>query len=119
MQKNLVLNQVTLCADGSIGLQWLKQIIDDDGSVIFNEPHRSIVDFDGDANAQLDAVFAHLDQMKFKTTNPMRQRMKRIVNAVDAIGQGDTEITSARQAKIDAKAAALAAQVAATDAKVK
>lgn len=62
--RNVILNQITLCADGSVGVQLMKQIIDD-GEVIFQEPHRTVVDCFGDVEAQMAAVNAHLAKMGF------------------------------------------------------
>jgi hypothetical protein len=115
MSRNVILNQITLCADGSIGLQWYKQVTDDDGTVAHSEPHRSVVDFDGDINAQMDAVFAHLDAMKFKTNNQTRNRMKKLVRDIDTLARADTDITARRQAKIDEKARLAAEEQAKAD----
>lgn len=62
--RNIVLNQVTLCADGSIGIQLLKQIVDN-GEVLFSEPHRTMVDCFGDVGEQITAVNLHLIQMGY------------------------------------------------------
>ena len=43
MFKRSVLNQITQCADGSIHLRFLKQVVDDDGAVIASVPHRAVV----------------------------------------------------------------------------
>ncbi|MBT1154379.1 hypothetical protein J1C56_02110 [Aminobacter anthyllidis] len=65
MHKLTVLNQITLCADGSIGLQLLKQVINDDGTVFFSEPHRSVVDPDMEPGNQMVAVNEHLAEMGY------------------------------------------------------
>lgn len=110
MLKNLILNQITLCADGSIGIQWLKQVLDPDtGEVLSSEPHRSVVDFDGDVDAQVDAVKADLDARGYRMVG---NKMKQLIKKIDAIGKADAEITARRQAKIDLKAAAEAAKAA-------
>lgn len=103
--KQIILNQVTLCADGSIGLQWLKLVVDPDAKeVLMREPHRSIVEFDGDVEAQIKEVSDHLQTMGYPgVTEAMIAR----VRAVDAVGRGDPEIEAVRAAKIEAKAAAL------------
>lgn len=96
--KSVVLNQITLCADGTIGLQWLKLVTDPEtGEVLFSEPHRSVVDFDGDVDTTMDAVQAHLDQMGFRGLN---NKMKQLVKNIDAIGRADPDITARRDAKI-------------------
>lgn len=65
MHKRTVLNQITLCADGSIGLQLMKQVIEDDGTIFFSEPHRSVVDPDVEPGNQMMAVNAHLAEMGY------------------------------------------------------
>lgn len=103
--KRLILNQVTLCADGSIGLQWLKQFVDaDTGEVLFSEPHRSVVDFDGDIDAQTTAITAHLQSMGYPAADTaMIDRVK----AIDAVARSDAAIEAARAEKIAIKEALL------------
>lgn len=99
--KKLVLNQVTLCADGSIGLQWLKQVLDPDtGEVLFSEPHRSIVPIDGDVDAQVAHVSAHFQRMGYGQVDA--DELARI-KAVDAVGRADQNIESMRREKIEAQ----------------
>lgn len=107
MPRQLLLNQITLCADGSLGIQWLKQVTEN-GEILVLEPHRTVIDIDqGDSNAQFDAVFAQLDALGYKTTNPQRNRMKRLVNDILTMGRADSEIAARRQAKLAERAAAL------------
>lgn len=42
MHKRSILDQVVLCADGSMHLRFLKQVVDDDGTVIASIPHRVV-----------------------------------------------------------------------------
>lgn len=42
MQKRSVLDQILLCADGSVQMKFLKQVVDDDGTIIASIPHRAI-----------------------------------------------------------------------------
>lgn len=65
MYKRTVLNQITLCADGSIGLQLMKQVVEDDGTVFFSEPHRSVVDPDVEPGNLMIAVNEHLAEMGY------------------------------------------------------
>lgn len=103
MPKTLVLSQITLCADGSIGLQWLKQITDpDDGSILSAEPHRAVVDFDGDVETVMTQALMHLRDMGFPT--PVGSHMVALVKKIDAAAQTDHAITTARSAKIRARA---------------
>lgn len=107
MPKQLILNQITLCADGSIGLQWLKQVTDPDtGVVLFSEPHRSVIDFDGDPDATWTSVATHLQQMGYPVP-PTKGKV--LLKKILALGLADPDILAKRQAKIDAKAAAIAA----------
>lgn len=62
--RNVTLDQITLCADGSIGLKFMKQIVDD-SDVLMSEPHRSAIDPLGDVAAQMAAVDAHLKAMGY------------------------------------------------------
>lgn len=42
MYKRSLLDQVLLCADGSVHLKFLKEVVEDDGTVISSVPHRAI-----------------------------------------------------------------------------
>lgn len=43
MFKRSILDQITLCADGCVHLKFLKQVVDDDGTVIASDIHRAFV----------------------------------------------------------------------------
>jgi hypothetical protein len=64
IMRSTKLNQITLCADGSIGLQLLKMIADGD-NVISKEPHRVVIQPDELAEDVLSYVNPHLEQMGF------------------------------------------------------
>lgn len=101
--KQLILNQITLCADGSIGLQWMKLVVDNEAKeVLMREPHRSIVDFDGDVRVQMQEVSDHLQAMGYPVVT---EAMIHRVLAIDAVGRADPEIEALRAAKVEAKAA--------------
>lgn len=101
--RQLLLNQVTLCSDGSIGLQWLKLFVDPDTKeVLMSEPHRSVVDFDGDIDQQMGAVSAHLQGMGYPAITP---DMVALVRKVDFVGRTDERIEATRNYKIAVKAA--------------
>lgn len=107
--KILVLNQITLCADGSIGIQWLKQVLDPDtGEILFSEPHRTAVDFDGDADLQIDEVSKGLQAMGY---GAVTAKMRTLIKRVDGLGKSDDAINARRDAKISAKAEARAEEV--------
>ncbi|MBZ9759348.1 hypothetical protein LB553_00390 [Mesorhizobium sp. CA8] len=65
MQKTAVLDQTTLCADGSIDIKFLKVITDDGGNVLFSKPHRTAVDALGSVDDQIAAVNIHLAELGF------------------------------------------------------
>ena len=69
MHRTVILNQVTLCADGSIALQMLKQVINDDGTVFASEPHRTALDPDTEVSGQMSAVNAHPAAMGWPAVN--------------------------------------------------
>lgn len=97
MSKRLLLNQVTLCSDGSIGLQWLKQVIDaESGEVEFSEPHRTFVGYSGDIRQQWDAAADHLEQMGYP--RPDDSQFAR-VQKIDAVGRTDLAIEAERGRK--------------------
>jgi hypothetical protein len=106
MPRTISLNEITLRSDGSIRVEWLKQIADD-GEVVASEPHSTVVDFDGNYEAQLDAVFADLDAKKFRIPGASRNRMKRLVKALDDLARADDEITAKRALRVAEKKAAL------------
>lgn len=111
MSKRLSLNQITLCADGSIGLQWLKQVIDpDSGEVLFSEPHRTVVEFDGDVKSQIDAAIDHLEGMGYRADRAEKARHVALVKKVDGVGKGDDAINAVRAEKIARRAAQVAAE---------
>lgn len=98
MHKKLTLNQTTLCADGSIGLQWLKQVVDETtGEVMLSEPHRSIIDIDADIDEQVANVSNHLVSMGYP---PVSTAMLARIKATDSIGKEDAEIIAARAQKL-------------------
>lgn len=99
MPKQIVLNQITLCADGSIGLQWLKQIIDE-GQVASTAPHRSVIEFDGIVEDQMAVVSEHLQSLGYPAIS---QDQIDLVKAVDGVGRANPSIEAERRAKISAK----------------
>lgn len=63
MKKQTVVNQIEITATGHIQVRMCKQVLDDDGSVIFSEYHRTSVECGGDVVAQMSAVNDHLAEM--------------------------------------------------------
>lgn len=116
--RNIVLNQITLCADGSIGIQLLKQVIDN-GEVLFSEPHRTVVDCFGDVTEQVAAVNEHLASMGYPAVpDEGVQRIEAL-----RVVQNMSPVVKARMAEVKAEreqeeaAAAIRAQVEANLAK--
>ena len=60
MKKQVILNQITLSADGSTNIQFMKQIVDDDGTILSSIPHRRVVSKGEDVQASLNEVTDHL-----------------------------------------------------------
>lgn len=98
------LNQITLYGDGTIGVQWLKQMHDENGQLLFSEPHRTAVAPDGDIDTQLDAVFAHLDVLGYPCGGEGQTRMRALAYKIDAAAREDTEIEATRAASASAPA---------------
>lgn len=108
--KDYVLNQMTLCADGSIGIQWLKRVVDDaTGEVLFAEPHRTVVDFDGDVDAQIAGAVDHLNRMGYRVSPDEASRQSGLLRKIKKLGDGDAVINAVRLQKIQQRAAAKAA----------
>ena len=60
MKKQVILNQITLFADGSTNLQFLKQIIDDDGTILSEIPHRRALAVGDDVQANINDISTSL-----------------------------------------------------------
>lgn len=65
LEKRTVLDRIEIeCSTGRVFFKALKQVVDE-GSVLFSEPHRSVVEVGEPVSAQLDAVNDHLQEMGF------------------------------------------------------
>ena len=105
MAKNIEFSNVTLCLDGSLMIKLDKQITDPNtGDVVFSQPHRTIVDFDGDVDAQIVVVEAHLASLGYGN---IPNRVVNLIKKIDVAAKADARIEAERQAK---KAARLAAE---------
>jgi len=96
MPRKILLNQVTLCADGSIGVQLLKQVIEG-GEIVAQEPHRFSIDFEFDTVAQIEEVSKHLASMGYPE---LTASMVDMIKKIDRIGLNDPSISAVREAKI-------------------
>lgn len=105
MTKNIEFLNVTLCGDGSLMIKLDKQITDPDtGEVVYSQPHRTVVDFDGDVDVQIAAVEAHLASLGY---SKVPNRVVNLIKKIDTAAKADARIEAVRQAK---KAARLAAE---------
>lgn len=83
MEKKSVLDQIILCADGKMYLRFLKQIVDDDGTVIMSEPYRAavaswqnpadVIAFVGERLGLKHAPVSQEDKDWFESVSPMRK----------------------------------------------
>ncbi|MER9164410.1 hypothetical protein [Mesorhizobium sp. M0715] len=108
MQKEILLDQVTLCADGSVGIKLFKRVLNDDGSVLFSEPHRTSVDVLVEVNDQVALVNSHLEQMGFPHVPDSATAM---VTKLVKLHRADPAV-KARRELVKSNRSALAAQVA-------
>lgn len=109
MAKRIAFSNMTLCSDGSMQIKFVKQIIDPDtGEVIHEEPHRTVVDFDGDVDLQLEAVSRHLKQMKYPGVSA---KVRALIKAADAVIRSDDDVQERRAQKIAMKAALMQSAV--------
>ena len=101
--RKLILSKTTLCGDGSIEIQWMKQVLDPEtGEVLFSEPHRTAVDLEGDIDTQMAAVSADMIRRGYGDVPSSHiARLKKL----DAIGRADSEIVSTRVAAIASRRA--------------
>lgn len=60
MHKQTVLDQIEISRDGTINLRFAKEVVDDDGTVISSEWHRTVCPPGTDVDAQIAAVNQHL-----------------------------------------------------------
>lgn len=60
MHKQTVLDQIEITRDGTIGLRFAKEVVDDDGTVISKEWHRTALPPGTDIDGQMEAVNNHL-----------------------------------------------------------
>lgn len=64
MKKQTVIDQVEIKADGVVQVRFFKQVIDDDGTVLSQDFHRTSIMPGQDVDAQMVAVNNHLVSMK-------------------------------------------------------
>lgn len=64
MKKQSVIDQIEILRDGNIQVRMALEILDDDGTVLSKAYHRTAMPPGHDINAQMNAVNAHLGQMR-------------------------------------------------------
>lgn len=79
--REIKLDQITFCADGSVGIRLLKQFVDN-GEVLFSEPHRTVVEPLGDVSEQVAVVNAHLAGMGFPALPVTAQKLVEDLRAI-------------------------------------
>lgn len=66
MQKRTIIDRIEIDPQtGDIGVRLRKQVVDDDGKVLANEPHRVMLEADTDAADAVGRVNVHLGMMGF------------------------------------------------------
>lgn len=60
MHKQTVIDQIEITRDGSVQIRMAKEVIDDDGSVLSQEWHRTSLPPGGDIDLQMATVNEHL-----------------------------------------------------------
>lgn len=97
--REIKLDQITFCADGSVGIRLLKQFVDN-GEVLFSEPHRTVVEPLGDVAEQVAVVNAHLAGMSFPAIPSSALKLVEDLRAIhledDAVKARVAEIRIAR-----------------------
>lgn len=64
MQKRTIIDQIEIQPQtGIIGVRMRKQVIDDDGTVLVSDYHRTVIEAGTDPAAQMAAVNVHLGMM--------------------------------------------------------
>lgn len=64
MEKKTVIDQIELRRDGTIGVRFLKLLVDDDGSEVDLGYHRTSIEADTNVDDQMAVVNAHLVNLK-------------------------------------------------------
>lgn len=62
--RTIRLGQIEMRSNGSVGVKLMKQV-EEDGEVLFSEPHRTEILQGGDVDAQMDVVNQHLEAMGY------------------------------------------------------
>jgi hypothetical protein len=65
ISKQVVVDLIEIARDGSIGVRFAKQIIDDDGELLGSQPHRVLLTPGDDLDSVMAKVNSHLPLLKF------------------------------------------------------
>jgi hypothetical protein len=60
MHKQTVLDRIEVERDGTINLRFAQEVVDDDGSIIKSEPHRTVCAPGTDVDAHIVAISEHI-----------------------------------------------------------
>lgn len=63
MKKQISINQIEITQPGHIQVRLVKQVVEDDGTVVSQDYHRTTIECGGDVAAQMKAVNDHLATM--------------------------------------------------------
>lgn len=97
--KKLLLDQVSLNADGSIDVKFLKVLTDPDtGEVLLVEPNREKVGAGSDVATIIDDKLTALATKGYSADEESADRIRLILEQVEDIAEGDPEISAVREA---------------------
>ena len=84
--KNSFVKQVEINSGGGMRISVYKQIMDDElvdsDKLIFEEPHRIMIDLDDDFNIVIEANNRHLEQMGYPAIDPLELELATKMRAV-------------------------------------
>jgi hypothetical protein len=104
MHKSVTLDQVTFYADGSVAVEWKRQIIDDDGtSLATGDTIRAHAGAGGDILAEIDATLASLAQGRFTIGGKERARLSSLVESMNGLFQADEDVAVRRAVRVKEK----------------
>lgn len=95
MKKQTVLRNIDFATDGTLQVRFAKQLLDDDGSLLSSEWHRTAFAPGQDIAAQMGAVNAHLAGMDCEPVNASALAQ---IEAVATVAWTEEVIAAYRQA---------------------
>lgn len=77
MKKQTVIDQIEIKRDGTVNIRIAKEIVDDHGTVLLSEWHRTVLPPGQDIDVQMMAVNDHLVQMRCEpVSGPDMERLR-------------------------------------------